>query len=91
MKVAINRCFGGFGLSREAYKFLGIPWDKYGFKYNDYDKRTDPELIRCIETLGRSASGSLANVIVVTIPNDIEWEIDDYDGQESVEEKHRSW
>ena len=31
MKVVINKCFGGFGLSKEAYKFLNIPWDGYGF------------------------------------------------------------
>jgi len=28
---------------------------------------------------------------VVDIPDDIEYEIDDYDGIESVHEAHRSW
>lgn len=26
MKVVINKCYGGFGLSKEAYKFLGLKW-----------------------------------------------------------------
>ena len=27
MKIAINRCFGGFGLSKAVYKELGIKHD----------------------------------------------------------------
>jgi hypothetical protein len=31
MKVVINRCHGGFGLSKEAYDFLGFKWDGFGY------------------------------------------------------------
>lgn len=27
MKIVINRCYGGFGLSEAAYDKLGIGWD----------------------------------------------------------------
>lgn len=27
MKVVINKCYGGYGLSKKAYEFLGIEWD----------------------------------------------------------------
>lgn len=92
MKVAINRCFGGFGLSEEAYKYLGLKWDGFGYAYRDYEMRTDPALIECIEKLGsEKASGLLSHVEVVEIPDDVDWYIDDYDGMETVEEKHRSW
>jgi hypothetical protein len=45
MKVAINRCFGGFGLSNEAFELLlerkGIEFDRVPSKFkirdNDYD------------------------------------------------------
>lgn len=91
MKVVINKCFGGFGLSQKAYEFLGLEWDGYGYKYNDYDKRTDTRLVECVEALGEEASGTFANLKVVDIPDDIKWEIDYYDGIETIHEVHRSW
>lgn len=54
-------------------------------------KRDDPELIRVIEELGKAANGKCASLRIVEIPDGIEWEINEYDGSESVEEKHRSW
>ena len=91
MKIALNKCFGGFGLSKVAYRELGLEWDEFGYAYNDQEKRIDPKLIAVIEGLGEEASGSMAHVKVVEIPDDIEWEIDEYDGIETVHEKHRSW
>lgn len=91
MKVVVNKCYGGFGLSEKAYEFLGLEWDGYGFAYNDYDLRTDEKLIECVETLGDKANGRFAYLKVVEIPDDIEWEIDYYDGVETIEEVHRSW
>lgn len=89
MKIVINKCYGGFSLSEEAYKYLGIPWDGYGFKYDD--KRTDPKLVECVETLGNAASGVYAQLRVVEIPDGIDWEIGDYDGVEWIAEKHEIW
>ena len=56
-----------------------------------YSSRTDPDLIYVIETLGKEASGPCAALYTVDIPDDIAWEITEYDGMESVEEVHRSW
>ena len=92
MKVAINRCWGGFGLSKVAYKELGLKWDGYGHDYNSQEKRTDPALIECIEKPGQEkASGSMSHVEVVEIPDDVNWYIDNYDGMETVKERHCSW
>lgn len=91
MKIAINKCYGGFSLSKKAYEYLGIEWDGYGFDYNDYDKRTDPTLIKCIEELGKKASGNGSDIKIIEIPDGIEYEIDDYDGIETVHEIHNSW
>jgi len=138
MKIVVNRCFGGFGLSgkaikryleltgRECYfykqtkysykdgrgkykitnednggmfiscstKYLGDKIDKvpkeYYFYYGNIE-RTDENLIKVVEELGSEASGSCSNLKVVEIPDGIEWEIDDYDGQESIHEVGRSW
>lgn len=89
MKVVINRCYGGFSLSKDAYQEIGIPWDGYGYEYND--KRTDPSLIACVEKLGKAANGEGAELRVLEIPDDVEWTIESYDGMEHVAEKHRTW
>lgn len=91
MKVVVNRCYGGFSLSKEAYKFLGLEWDDYGFAYSDYADRTNAKLIECVETLGDKANGRYSRLEVVEIPDEVEWEIDYYDGYETIHEKHRSW
>lgn len=102
MKIAINKCYGGFSVSKEVFTELGIPWDEYGFLDNEvmgidggenYDAwRAHPKLIAAIEKIGEDkASGSLARVHVVDIPDGVEWEIHDYDGVETIREVHRSW
>jgi len=53
--------------------------------------RDDPDLVKVVETLGRDADGFCAQLKVVEIPDDIEWELCEYDGNESVAEKHRVW
>ena len=143
MKIVINKCFGGFGLSYEGVmlyaKLKGI--SMYAFKekenpdgslvsfreknryelYNpekdekplliyysteplkngDYQessyfserdiKRDDPILIKVIEKLGKKANGSCADLKIIEIPNDVNWEIEEYDGAEHVAEKHKTW
>jgi len=48
-------------------------------------------LIKVVKKLGKKASGFCANLKIVKIPDDIEYKIEEYDGLESVEEKHKSW
>lgn len=89
MKIVVNRCYGGYSLSEQAYEFLGLDWDGYGFALDM--ERTDPRLVECVETLGDKANGSCAKLEVVEIPDDVNWYISDYDGIETIEEVHRSW
>ena len=53
--------------------------------------RDDPILIQVVEELGEASWGSAAELKIVDIPDDVEWEIEDYDGQEWVSEVHRTW
>ena len=141
MKLVINRCFGGFSLSRAAVKRLaelqGRPcffftnghgddletyfpseddpddrdlfWtafdipnpnevvkdDNDAYELHQLDSRpedrADPLLIRVVEELCEKADGGRAKLGIVEIPDGVDWEIDEYDGSESVHEKHRSW
>lgn len=78
MKIVINRRFGGFGLSDEALKALGVAYD--------YEvSRTNPKLIEMIEKNSDAVSGSFAKLAVVNIPdNATDWKMEDYDGVESI-------
>jgi hypothetical protein len=146
MKIVVNRCYGGFGISHEAQMlyakkkgielfpyvcssggysgdmvryvhepakheaFMGPHYlttdhgdtitesefkEAYNGKtnhlyYKDIE-RNDPALVATVEELGELSCGWAADLQIVDIPDDVEWEIDEYDGYESVEEKHRSW
>lgn len=84
-KVVLSECFGGFGLSEKAYEFLGLPWDGFGYAYNNYEMRTDPKLIECVETLGEEANGEYAELEIEEYDDyNYDYCIDDYDGLESL-------
>lgn len=103
MKIVINKCYGGFGLSRKAaerLEELGVNMglddeSAQGFDFYipvDGIPRNDPRLVTIVEELGsEGASGGLANLEVVEIPDGVEWEIEEYDGIEWVAERHRTW
>lgn len=121
MKVVINRCYGGFGLSKEAFELLlnkkGIEFEtrpaEFRLKDGDLDyykkgqlgveeaflwdhslteNRSDPDLIAVVEELGEeSASGWAAELKIVDIPDDVVYDIHEYDGIEWVAERHRTW
>lgn len=87
MKVVINDCYGGFGLSKKAKDMLGVKYD-----YEFESDRTNSKLVDVVEKLGKEANGFCASLRVIEIPDDVkEWYIDDYDGIETIHEKHRYW
>ena len=142
MKIVVNRCWGGFSISRQAAEYMAelgnkqaaaelAEWRKdnaaikyflkngkwpkgtengkwleidarylkkaqfhgYGYVegFNGGYPRDNAELVAAVEKLGAKANGSHAELEVVEIPDGVDWEIDEYDGIESIHEKHRSW
>lgn len=142
MKVVINRCYGGFSLSKEgmqrycdikgiqcwieSYKkftSMGIftcwivpPEERveekegeafYAMSMEDrraynaarsaqelYDRnieRNDPALVQLVEENAELYAGRCAQLTVVEIPDDVQWTIEEYDGNEWVAEVHRTW
>ena len=89
MKIVINKCWGGFNLSTageaEILRRGGATSDSWEIE------RTDPILVEMVEEDSSLYSGDFARLSVVEIPDDVEWYIHDYDGQEHVAEKHRTW
>ncbi len=140
MRIIVNKCHGGFGLSDKAYERLGelgIPIRKYiqekrgkdgrfkrvpenegevifdrrlspheakfttREKYEEFmgrywdawtrDTRSHPLLLQVVKELGKKSWGQHAKLEIVEIPDGVDYEIDDYDGIETIHEKHRSW
>ena len=81
-KIVINKCYGGFSLSSEAERLLAKkanPLDKrFHFLYDI--PRDHPLLVELVEELGSKCWGDHAELKVVEIPEDVEWEIIEYDG-----------
>lgn len=118
-KIVINKCFGGFGLSAEAFRrwceLSGAQYiserdenlfEKYGIErfftfgtpdggeteITDLDiHREDENLIKVVEEMGEESWGECAELKIIEIPMDVEYDIHDYDGLESIHEKHRVW
>lgn len=137
MKVILNKCYGGFGVSQEAYELYakkkGIEIFSYKLECrndkplyrktdmgssiftitftkdfgdyiemsdDDFDKyylnldeshREDPVLIEVVEELGKKANGPFGELVIVDIPDGMEYEIDDYDGLETLHQKVEKW
>ena len=73
------------------------PLDKNGryeeesYWSDDSVKRNDPVLIQVVEELGDEANGEHAKLEIVEIPDGVECNIEEYDGNEWVSEEHRTW
>jgi hypothetical protein len=59
--------------------------------YDGEIARDDPVLVNVVREMDTKANGNFAKLKIVKIPGNIEWTIDEYDGQEWVAEKHRTW
>lgn len=106
MKIVYNASYGGFILSYAGLNWMANRGHIYaasealkismpGFSGcgggEDID-RDDPLLIEAIETLGSEAvSGFCASLAIADIPDGVEWEIDEYDGWESVVPPRMRW
>jgi len=118
MKIVINRCYGGFGLSDEgvaayaeekgldiqkgesmfgvSHFYLGDGREDQDYFYVYNIDRDDPALVSIVERTTSEdeygfADGNFASLVVVEIPDGVEWGIEEYDGMEWVAEQHRTW
>ena len=90
MKIVINACHGGFGLSEKALKMYHAEVNDTDVDYYDID-RDDPVLVNLVEQLGEEANTRFSQLKIVEIPDGIEWTVCEYDGLEWVAEAHRTW
>jgi len=105
MKIVINTCYGGFGLSDSAMKrlielgYTGLTEvedaeaKRYGVNYYGVNaiERTDPLLVQVVEELGEKADTRFSSLKVIEIPDDVKYRIEEYDGVEWIAEDCREW
>lgn len=143
MRVVINDCHGGFGLSTKALQeyakrkgktlyFYGNrvgehfdelrqltpddrdnPWygacltkdlgltatresvysqENIDDHFSVYDiPRNDIDLVAVVESMGEEANDRYGQLKIIEIPDDVDFEIMEYDGAEWIAEKHRTW
>lgn len=79
-----------YEMSIEERQAYNIRWRQEVFYDRDL-QRDDPILVKVVEELGEDAYGMFAELKIVEIPDNVEWEIAEYDGMEWVAEVHRTW
>lgn len=83
MKILINKCYGGYGLSDEFYKHLIenklVP---------EVDVARDNQVVveAAINFGLKEASGHYADLSVTEIPDSVHYSIGEYDGQEWIDQ-----
>ena len=77
-------------LPEEERNEFELNWNALSLYSADIE-RDDEKLVAVVEELAEKANTILSNLVVVSIPEDVEWTIQDYDGIEWVAEKHRTW
>lgn len=90
-KELFSACFTkDFGSRFEEKEITDNEWKIYSFNEKNIS-RTDEDLISVVEQLKEKTNTICSKLKIVEIPDDVDWEIEDYDGAEWVSEKHRTW
>jgi len=91
MEVVINICFGGFGLSDDAMELYKTRKNIVGKLYPFEIPRNDPVFVDIVKELDEKVNSRYSELKVISIPDDIEYTIEEFDGKEWVAEIHRTW
>ena len=62
-----------------------------GFYVKEDILRDDPALIQVVKEMGKEANDKFAELKIIEIPENVNWEIEEYDGNEHVTEQHQTW
>jgi len=77
-----------FSILDNLYK---MPMSNFYDSHRDDEQRSNPDLIEVIERLGEKANGTCARLAIEDIPDNSRYEIEEYDGMESVVPPRMSW
>lgn len=81
MKVVINVCYGGWGLSEAAEKLVNKALNE-----NPSEFGFEKEVVKLIEEFGSEfVSGPHSKLEIVEVPDGLGYSVSEYDGMESIE------
>ena len=84
MKIVLNECYGGFGVSDLGAEILGTHNPEREMFFGSGNAMHEM-LAALVEKFGALLNGEFANLQVYEIPDDVtDWEINEYDGYESL-------
>ena len=104
-KVIVNKCWGGFSLSRKALHVLRKMGNKHALEETDFGEswpdsgkkrdagmehflsdipRDDSDLIKVVKEMAGEADGDLSCLVIINVPDDKKWRVEDYDGMETI-------
>ena len=86
MKVLINKCYGGYGLSYDFIYHLKN-FDKYKDYLHEHEFKRDDQFVveEAIKFGLDKAGGFLSELEVIDLPDNVKYSIDEYDGMESID------
>ena len=95
VEILYNKCFGGFGFSSEAMnEYYNRKQTVDPSSFSEYEiERHDPVMLQIVKELGPRANGYCARLAIQSIPSHFVkyYEIDEYDGSESVRIKYDAY
>ena len=65
--------------------------DEYIYKKVVETWGEESQLNQVVEEMGEESHGRFSKLRIVEIPDDIDFEIEEYDGMETVSERHQTW
>lgn len=87
MKIAVNKCYGGFGISPTLLNKWNALYPNRAMEFlfeADY-LRNDADFVRLVEAMGDEANAPASQIEIVEIPDyATDWMIDEYDGIERI-------
>jgi hypothetical protein len=91
-KVDHEKYSSSFCLTKDYGDGMFNNYEHDDYFYSRDIPRDDLDLIAIINEFGsEKISSPYANLVIVEVPDGVDWEIEEYDGYESIHEKHRSW
>jgi hypothetical protein len=87
-KIAINRCYGGFGLSEAGLaryaELKGLSAQEIEDLWSGDIERHDSILIQVLEEMGEDSWGDFAEIEIEEVAPGTKYIIDEYDGMENI-------
>lgn len=72
----------------EFYSDGSGPRSRMSETFGDGVERNDPLLV---QEMSDAANGEHASLEIIEVPDDVAWQVEEYDGFEHIAEKHRTW